>query len=169
MDLKSTLEIGRITYFPRSDCCQDRQADVNVVILNAARNEVSRTNINSAGFNTTDAWPQDYSPTVFGRYVRIERMPTGAPDANGIPSDAYLNIAEVQVFNVFRPTMDIGIYKNVSLPRQMRLQVRLEWINALNYTVLWNPGVNPRDATFGIINQDRNNPRDLQIGLRLTF
>jgi len=65
--------------------------------------------------------------------------------------------------------MDIGIYKNVSLPRQMTLQVRLEWINALNYTVLWNPGLNPRDATFGIINQDRNNPRDLQLGLRLTF
>ena len=83
---------------------------MNVVILNAARNEVSRTNINFAGFNMTDSWPQDYSPTVFGRYVRIERMPTGAPDANGIPSDAYLNIAEVQVFNVFRPTLDVGIY-----------------------------------------------------------
>ncbi len=65
--------------------------------------------------------------------------------------------------------MDLGLFKNFSLPGRMRLQVRMEIINALNYTVLWNPGVNPRDATFGIINQDRNNPRDLQIGLRLTF
>ena len=112
VDLKSTLEIGRVTYFPRGDCCPDRQADVNIVILDAARSEVSRTNINSLGFNMVDLWPQDYSPTVFGRYVRIERMPTGTPDANGIPGDAYLNIAEVQVFNVFRPTIDIGIYND---------------------------------------------------------
>ena len=85
---------------------------MNIVILDAARSEVSRTNINSLGFNMVDLWPQDYSPTVFGRYVRIERMPTGTPDANGIPGDAYLNIAEVQVFNVFRPTIDIGIYND---------------------------------------------------------
>ena len=65
--------------------------------------------------------------------------------------------------------MDIGIFKNFALPRQMRLQVRMEIINALNYTVLWNPDVNPRNSTFGFINQDRNNPRDLQLGLRLTF
>jgi len=65
--------------------------------------------------------------------------------------------------------LDLGVFKNFSLMGRMRLQVRMEIINALNYTVLWNPGVNPRDATFGIINQDRNNPRDLQLGLRLTF
>jgi hypothetical protein len=65
--------------------------------------------------------------------------------------------------------MDLGFYKNFSLPRGMRLQVRVEAINAINYTVLWNPGVNPRDASFGIVNQDRNNPRDLQLGLRFMF
>ena len=65
--------------------------------------------------------------------------------------------------------MDIGLFKNFTLPRSMKLQVRLELINALNYTVLWNPDINPRNSTFGFINQDRNNPRDLQLGLRLTF
>jgi hypothetical protein len=65
--------------------------------------------------------------------------------------------------------MDLGFYKNFSLPSSMRLQVRIESINALNYTVLWNPGVDPRNAQFGLVNQDRNNPRDIQIGLRLTF
>src|SRR6185503_15809347 len=58
--------------------------------------------------------------------------------------------------------MDVGLFKNFSLPSSMKLQVRLEWINALNYTVLWNPDINPRNSTFGLINQDRNNPRDLQ-------
>jgi hypothetical protein len=65
--------------------------------------------------------------------------------------------------------LDLGLSKNFALPRNMRLQVRLEWINALNYTVLWNPNLDPRNANFGFINQDRNNPRDLQLGLRFTF
>jgi hypothetical protein len=65
--------------------------------------------------------------------------------------------------------MDVGLYKNFALPRRMKFQVRIEAINALNYTVLWNPNVDPRNALFGFVNQDRNNPRDIQIGTRLTF
>ena len=65
--------------------------------------------------------------------------------------------------------LDFGIYKTFGLMRGMALQVRVEAINALNYTVLWNPDQNPRNATFGIVNQDRNNPRDIQLGARLTF
>jgi hypothetical protein len=65
--------------------------------------------------------------------------------------------------------LDVGIYKNFSLGRGMKLQFRMEAINALNYTVLWNPDTNPRNSTFGFVNQDRNNPRDIQLGLRFTF
>ena len=65
--------------------------------------------------------------------------------------------------------MDIGLYKNFSMPHKTRLQIRIEAINALNYTVLWNPGVDPRNASFGFINQDRNSPRDIQLGARFTF
>ena len=65
--------------------------------------------------------------------------------------------------------LDFGLTKNFALPRGMRLQVRFEAINAIDYTVLWNPNIDPRNANFGFINQDRNNPRDLQIGLRFTF
>jgi hypothetical protein len=65
--------------------------------------------------------------------------------------------------------LDIGLYKTFRLPKDMELQVRVEAINALNYTVLWNPNQNPQQANFGLINQDRNNPRDIQLGARLTF
>lgn len=65
--------------------------------------------------------------------------------------------------------LDFGLSKNFALPHGMRLQVRFEAINAINYTVLWNPNLDPRNANFGFINQDRNNPRDWQIGLRFTF
>jgi hypothetical protein len=64
--------------------------------------------------------------------------------------------------------LDLGLFKNFSVPGGAKVQVRFEWINALNYTVLWNPDTNPRNSTFGFINQDRNNPRDMQIGLRIT-
>ena len=65
--------------------------------------------------------------------------------------------------------LDIGLSKRFELPRGMRLQLRFEAINALDYTVLWNPNLDPRNANFGLINQDRNNPRDWQIGVRWTF
>ena len=65
--------------------------------------------------------------------------------------------------------LDVGLFKNFSTPGGTTLQLRFEWINALNYTVLWAPDVNPRNSTFGYITTDRNNPRDLQIALRVTF
>ena len=33
----------------------------------------------------------------------------------------------------------LRLVKNFALPRGMKLQIRIEAINALNYTVLWNP------------------------------
>ena len=65
--------------------------------------------------------------------------------------------------------MDVGLYKNFSLPRDMKLQIRFEAINSLNYTVLWSPQQDPRNANFGRVSTDRNSPRDIQIGARLTF
>lgn len=65
--------------------------------------------------------------------------------------------------------LDFGIYKTFGLPSGIDLQVRVEAINALNYTVLWNPNQDPTNNNFGKINQDRNNPRDIQLGAKLTF
>jgi hypothetical protein len=65
--------------------------------------------------------------------------------------------------------LDVGLAKTFALTRGMSMQVRIETINALNYTVLWNPDQNPRNSTFGVVNQDRNNPRDIQLGARFLF
>ncbi len=65
--------------------------------------------------------------------------------------------------------MDVGVYKTFGLGAGIDLQVRIEVINALNYTVLWNPNQDPTSSSFGFVNQDRNNPRDVQLGARLTF
>lgn len=47
--------------------------------------------------------------------------------------------------------------------------VAFETTNGLDYTVVWNPNIDPRNANFGFIDRDRNTPRDIQIGLRVTF
>jgi hypothetical protein len=65
--------------------------------------------------------------------------------------------------------LDIGLKKTFDLTRDVALQIRVEFINALNYTVLWNPNQDPTSANFGLVNQDRNNPRDIQLGARLSF
>jgi hypothetical protein len=65
--------------------------------------------------------------------------------------------------------LDLGLYKTLSLPRGIDLQIRAEAINALDYTVLWAPNQLPSNANFGRINTDRNSPRDVQLGVRLTF
>ena len=65
--------------------------------------------------------------------------------------------------------LDFGISKSFRLPYGMDLQIRFEAINALNYTVWWSPDVSPRSATFGYFKDMRNNPRDWQIGAKLSF
>ncbi|OFV80837.1 MAG: hypothetical protein A2Y78_08665 [Acidobacteria bacterium RBG_13_68_16] len=65
--------------------------------------------------------------------------------------------------------MDIGISKTFDLPGTVQLLIRLDAINAINYTVYWDPDLNPRSATFGTFRSQRNNPRDIQLGARLTF
>ena len=65
--------------------------------------------------------------------------------------------------------LDIGLFKNFRFGRTVTAQFRAEFINALNYTVLFSPDANPRNSTFGFVTTDRNNPRDIQLGLRITF
>ena len=65
--------------------------------------------------------------------------------------------------------LDLGLSKNFSMTHGMKLQLRLEAINALNYTVLWTPNQTVNNSNFGIVSTDRNSPRDFQIGLRFTF
>lgn len=98
----------------------------------------------------------------------------------GNRNDTRINVATANNFRYFPSTlphvrtddvslMDVGIYKTFELMSGLALQLRIEVINALNYTVLWNPNQTVTSAQFGFINQDRNNPRDIQIGGRLTF
>lgn len=74
--------------------------------------------------------------------------------------------------NMRMPNMhliDVGISKTFQLPKNIQFQIRADFINAINYTVYWDPDMNPRSATFGTFRSQRNNPRDIQLGGRITF
>jgi hypothetical protein len=71
--------------------------------------------------------------------------------------------------------LDLGLTKSFQLGTRVRLQVRVEALNATNYT-LFNAGnviLAPTNAAFGrITNIDSSTvmkPRDYQLGVRLTF
>lgn len=101
------------------------------------------------------------------------------PDAQGNTADSRIALGEANLRTL--PTtidsarypdlhlLDFGISKTFKLPYDVDLQIRIEAINALNYTVWWDPDTNPRNATFGYFRNQRNNPRDWQIGAKLTF
>ena len=101
------------------------------------------------------------------------------PDAQGNIADTRiaLGTANARYFpttidSVRYPSLhllDLGITKNFRLPHNQKLQIRIEAINALNDQVLWTPDTSPRSGTFGLFTSLRNNPRDLQLGVKWTF
>jgi hypothetical protein len=71
--------------------------------------------------------------------------------------------------------LDAGLTKNFQIGNRVRLQIRIEALNATNFT-LFNSGnltLTPTNSSFGkISNIDSSTvmkPRDLQLGARVTF
>jgi hypothetical protein len=53
--------------------------------------------------------------------------------------------------------MDVGLRKDVHLREQMKLQFRVEFINALNHPLFPAPAVNPGAASFGQVSASNQN------------
>ena len=65
---------------------------------------------------------------------------------------------------------DVGLTKNFRFNERMRLQIRVEAINALNSVYLGNGlQLGVTNAAFGRVSSQRNLPRDIQLGARFTF
>jgi hypothetical protein len=65
---------------------------------------------------------------------------------------------------------DVGLTKNFTIREGMKLQVRVEAINAFNWVYLGSGlQLSPTNATFGFVSGQRNLPRDIQLGARFTF
>ena len=66
--------------------------------------------------------------------------------------------------------VNLSISKNFNVSEGKRLQFRAEWLNAFN-TPYFGFGINldPSNQAFGFVTAQRNNPRDVQLGLKFTF
>lgn len=76
-------------------------------------------------------------------------------------SDSFRN----QPFQKF----DLGLTKNFAIREGMKIQVRIEAINALNWVYFSGIQLAANNAAFGLVNTQRNLPRDIQLGARFTF
>ncbi len=67
--------------------------------------------------------------------------------------------------------MNFSISKNFRFTENTKLQLRAEAINALNHPYFGSGiGLDPSNAgTFGIVTTQRNNPRDIQLGVKFVF
>jgi hypothetical protein len=65
--------------------------------------------------------------------------------------------------------VDLSLFKVFTITEQVRLQVRGEAFNAFNHPVFGLPNVSVGAAAFGSITNQRNSPRQVQLGLRLFF
>jgi hypothetical protein len=65
--------------------------------------------------------------------------------------------------------LDLSLQRRFELFRQTKLEVRVDAINALN-NVQWNqPNTSPTSSNFGVVTEQWNTPRWLQVQGRITF
>ena len=69
----------------------------------------------------------------------------------------------------WQPSENFGIFKRFPFHEGMFLEFRMDMFNAFNRAGLSDPDTNLSDSTFGRILDTAENPREIQLALRLTF
>ena len=94
--------------------------------------------------------------------VRLNNFNTGLRNVpttlDGMRNQPFLNV-------------NLSISKSFKFTEKTRLQFRAEAINAFNHPYFGNGiGLDPSNAgTFGLVTTQRNNPRDIQLGVKFVF
>lgn len=65
--------------------------------------------------------------------------------------------------------VDFSIIKNVNFTETMRLQLRVEFLNATNKPQFGEPNLDPTSSNFGRVTSQVNLPRNVQVGARFVF
>jgi hypothetical protein len=94
-------------------------------------------------------------------------------DPTAFSAPAPLTFGNSPVDAVWGPgsiSWDLAMFRNFPLREKLRLQARMEAYNVLNHFNLNNPNTAFGQATFGqVTSKSNSSPRNLQLGLRLTF
>ena len=64
---------------------------------------------------------------------------------------------------------DLSIIKSAKIREKATAQFRAEALNAMNHPLFANPNVDPTSSAFGGITVQNNNPRRIQLSLKLIF
>ncbi len=124
-------------------------------------------------FDTTCFYTQNGQPfrNAAGQTVTFQATEIGLGQANIRTFPTTLPHVRFQAHHL----LDLGLTKNFRFGDRVRLQVRIEALNAENYTLfgLGNLTTTSNNATFGrLSNIDSSTvmkPRDVQLGVRVTF
>jgi hypothetical protein len=64
---------------------------------------------------------------------------------------------------------DLSAIKATKFGERLTMQFRAEALNAFNHPLFANPNVDPTNNAFGVITAQNNNPRRIQLSLKLLF
>ncbi|MFB3826187.1 MAG: carboxypeptidase regulatory-like domain-containing protein [Bryobacteraceae bacterium] len=64
---------------------------------------------------------------------------------------------------------DISVSKNFTVTESVKVQLRGEMINAFNHPQFSNPNLSPSSSNFAKITSQANLPRDIQVGVKITY
>ena len=130
---------------------------------------------------------QPNANSVFGASYQLPNATGISPQTSGSPDDrigGWLNPAaftQAPVFtfgnisrflNVRGPSLynwDVSAFKSFSILEGVKAQFRAEALNATNTPYFGNPNTTLTNNQFGIITSQINNPRLVQLGVRVTF
>jgi hypothetical protein len=125
---------------------------------------VFQTNLSQTGFYFQDAAVQTNGAVDFAKQRNDPRINLGS-NIRTLPSRVGNLRGDAQTLT------DLSVIKNFAFTENVKLQLRVEMINAFNNYIFRAPDLNPRNTTFGrVTNTDPVAlPREYQIGLKLLF
>jgi hypothetical protein len=137
---------------------------VGAVGTSNVTDNVFKTSLSGLGFYFQDATVQtngalDYTKQRNDARINlannIRALPTRVSNLRGQP------------INLF----DLSMIKNFAFTETVKLQLRIEALNAFNHWHFNAPDLNPRNTTFGRVNNSSqvHLPREYQLGLKLMF
>jgi hypothetical protein len=111
-----------------------------------------------------------------GKYG-IDRSAINAPGLVGLTSFGLRNVPTTldNLRNQPYSVANLSLAKNFRFGESKKLQFRLEGLNAFNHPYFGSGiGLNPGtaaapNAAFGLVTTQRNNPRDIQLGVKFVF
>jgi hypothetical protein len=111
--------------------------------------------------------PKQYSGAIQDRlahYFDTSAYAVPAAFTYGNSSPTAPNLRSAGIANY-----DLSLFKSFSITERMRAQLRFESFNAFNRVQFAAPGTQAGTANFGVITAQSNNPRELQVALKILF